>query len=74
MIGVVMIKLLHFCTDICTSEPLGDIVPNVTLCNDFRLLLDNVTVNCIRFKRELVLVTEIGLSEESIYSYPSSSK
>ena len=56
------------------TEPLGDIVPNVTLCNDLRLLLDNVTVNYIRFKRELVLVTEVGLSEEGIYSYPSSSK
>jgi len=50
------------------SEPLGDIVPKVILCNDLRLLLDNVTVNYIRVKRELVLVTEIGFSEESIYS------
>jgi len=43
-------------------------VPKVILCNDLRLLLDNVTVNYIRVKRELVLVTEIGFSEESIYS------
>ena len=56
------------------SELLGDIVPKVILCNDFRLLLDNVTVNYIIVKRELVVVTEVGLSEEGIYSYPSSSR